>query len=280
VSDSCKLPWTDASWNPVGGCQWVSPGCDNCYAAKQAAELHTALRVPQYEGTADWVFGKPEFNGKLTVLEPTHSTWEFPLVWKGAPHPLMGDGMPSLIFCGDMCDVFVPHRPKPVIDQVVSIAGWSPHITQFLTKFAPQMAAYFLAPRAEATVRRWQSRFWLGFSAENQLWFDVRWRYMKKLSAAGWTVFTNVGPALGPVTLPPDFLALGSRAWVIFSGEQGKREECRPMAVGWAHGLRNQCGEHGVPFFLSQMWCRGRIPAHLFVRDEFPAVHRTAGLVR
>jgi protein gp37 len=166
------------------------------------------------------------FDGQLTQLSATHPTWLFPLTWKGAAHPVMG-GDVSLIFVGDMCDIFVPHRPKEIVDQVISIAGGSRHVIQFLTKFGPRMAAYFLAPRLPATVCRWQARFWLGFSAEDQRWFDLRWRYVRKLAQAGWTVFVNVGPVLGPVTLPAEFLDLGPRAWVIFSGEQGKREDCR-----------------------------------------------------
>jgi protein gp37 len=279
VSENCKLEWTDASWNPVGGCRWVSPGCANCYAAKQAGELHTALRVPLYDGVADWVQGRWEFNDKLTVLPPAHQGWLFPLEWKGARSPVMRlvcpDGpVPSLIFVVDRADLFVPHRPKPIIDQVVSTMAWSNHIGQFLTKFPAQMAAYFLAPRPEATVQHWQSKFWLGFSAENQQWFDVRWRHMRKLAQAGWTVFVNVGPVLGPVELPADFLALGSRAWCIFSGEQGKRDDCRPMAADWARALRDQSAAHGVPFYLSQMWCRGPIPGDLFVR-QFPRLKNT-----
>jgi protein gp37 len=77
---------------------------------------------------------------------------------------------------------------------------------------------------------------------------------------------------LGAVKLPDDFLALGSRAWCIFSGEQGRRGDCRLMSPDWAEALRDQCAANGVPFFLSQMWCRGEIPEALFVR-KFPALN-------
>ena len=30
MSDKTKIEWSDASWNPITGCDEVSPGCDNC----------------------------------------------------------------------------------------------------------------------------------------------------------------------------------------------------------------------------------------------------------
>jgi len=32
-----KIEWTDATWNPVTGCEKVSSGCKNCYAGRLAA---------------------------------------------------------------------------------------------------------------------------------------------------------------------------------------------------------------------------------------------------
>jgi DNA methylase/Protein of unknown function (DUF5131) len=50
--------WWDATWNPVGGCLPISPGCQNCYAAQVAgtktwpyarsAGVHSALCVKRF----------------------------------------------------------------------------------------------------------------------------------------------------------------------------------------------------------------------------------------
>ena len=32
MSAKTSIEWTDYSWNPVSGCDKVSPGCDHCYA--------------------------------------------------------------------------------------------------------------------------------------------------------------------------------------------------------------------------------------------------------
>ena len=65
--------WWDESWNPVGGCRAVSPGCAKCYA-------------PQLAGTYTWPAGEKAlhhgltirrgtrriFNGKVSVAPPGH----------------------------------------------------------------------------------------------------------------------------------------------------------------------------------------------------------------
>ena len=32
LSDRSRIEWTEATWNPVTGCDQVSPGCAHCYA--------------------------------------------------------------------------------------------------------------------------------------------------------------------------------------------------------------------------------------------------------
>ena len=99
---------------------------------------------------------------------------------------------------------------------------------------------------------------------------------MRALAAAGWFVFVSIAPMLGPVTLPPDFLALGQRGWVICSGEQGLHKFCRDLDPRWARALRDQCRESGVPFFMKQMARReaNPIPPDLMMTTtrQFPAV--------
>jgi protein gp37 len=260
--------WWDESWNPVGGCSPVSPGCRNCYAARLAATQHTSRQVPLYLGTTDFRNEKPRFNGRLTALPTGHPEWVRPLKWEGASHPLLGPGQPSLIFVGSMTDVFHEERPVADIDKVVDMINLSDHIGLLLTKRAHQLAEYFAGPRPEKTIRRWQQKFWLGFSAERQQEFDARWTHLRPLAERGYTVFVSLAPMLGPVRLPPDFLRHGRRVWTIASGEQGRG--ARWMDADWARAVRDQCAAADVPFFLLQMAGRQPIPADLFVR-QFPA---------
>jgi protein gp37 len=256
--------WWDASWNVVGGCSPVSIGCRRCYAALLSGTQQSS--VPLYRGTTEMVRGRPVFNGKLTVWPPNHPTWRWPLKWKGVEDPLLGPGQPSLIFVGDMSDVFHERRPVTDIDQVVSAIAWSRHIGLLLTKRADVMARYFGAPDRDRRAS-WREKFWLGFSAERQQEFDERWPHIRELAARGWTVFVSVAPLLGPVVLPADFLSYGERVWVIASGEQGK--DARPMDPAWARALRDQCAAANVPFFCLQMSGGEQIPRDLFVQ-QFP----------
>lgn len=40
-----KIEWSDETWNPLVGCEHVSPGCDGCYAARRYVDAHPAAVV-------------------------------------------------------------------------------------------------------------------------------------------------------------------------------------------------------------------------------------------
>lgn len=266
--------WWDESWNPAGGCWPKSPGCTNCYAPRVIYNYSRARRWwgnTVHANVIDVVNGIPVFNGKLSAQPLGHTSWDFPRRWAGAEHPLLGVGKPSLIFVLSLADLFTPGRPKSVIDLTCATLATSKHIWLILTKSVDRMADYFggLDPR---TVRRWQPRMWLGFSAEDQRWFNARWEYMRRLADAGWFTFVSIGPMLKPIALPSDFLRLGVRTWVIVSGEQGPLEECRDLHPDWARAVRAQCRTHDIPFFMKQMARLKPIPPDLWTKfPQFPA---------
>ena len=264
--------WWDIGWNPFHGCFPVSPGCKNCFIPFWlASHTHPTDAGAVQHGIITRVNGQWVFNGNLTVLRKGHPSWKFPLEWPGAEHPKLGDGKSSLIWIGDCTDVFIENRPKEIISRALATVVISKHIGLVLEKRTGLMADYFAAldPR---TVMRWQPKLWLGFSAENQEWFDRLWPDMRRLAEAGWFVFVSIAPMLGPVTLPPDFFSLGQRTWVIVSGEQrvpGTRP--RPMKRQCARDVRDQCAEAGIPFFIKQMSNGAPIPPDLKIR-QFPSV--------
>lgn len=277
------IEWTDATWNPIGGCSIKSPGCINCYAQEIAGTRLTGH--PLYAGVTDAVKGKPVFNGKLTIAAAEHDVWRWPIKWRGTKKPRMGAGMPSLIFVGDMSDLFHEDRPSSHIDKVIGVAGacddvGRSHILQLLTKRPEIMADYITSRGYEAwnarrpAAERWPaSNLWLGFSAERQQEFDERWPHMRKLVAAGWTIFVSIEPMIDVVVLPDDFLAFRNRAQVIVGGESGAdRRETNP---DWMRAVRDQCIAAGVPYFTKQMTGKRHIPLDLMIR-QFPEVQRPA----
>ena len=132
----------------------------------------------------------------------------------------------------------------------------------------PSDGGYF-ANRHLRTLRRWQPKLWLGFSAERQGEFDARWQDMRLLANAGWVIFASIAPLIGPVKIPSDFLALRDRSWVIVAGEQGRHDCCRDMQPNWARAIRDQCAASGIAFFMKQMARKEPIPPDLLIR-EFP----------
>jgi protein gp37 len=267
--------WWDKPWSPLGGCEPISPGCLNCVAAGYASQ--EAWRWPKgtsaHHGVTKLVAGRAVFNGKLTRLPDTHHIWDMPLRWAGATNPKLGVGQPSLIFAVDMGELFL-NRPKADIDRVVETLVLSPHIGLLCTKLTKRMAEYFSAIPARQ-LRRWQERLWLGFSAEEQRWFDQRWQYMRPLAAAGWPMFASLGPMLGPIKLPADYLEYAG--WAIASGEQPATPNrlayarCRPMDADWARAVRDQCKAAGIAFFCKQMSRKAPRPPDLRIL-EFPTL--------
>lgn len=268
------LAWSywDYTWNVLGGCLPISPGCDDCYAA-------------QIAGTKTWPFagyagiyndvtivkGKRRvFNGKPTAAPKGHSLWMKPLRLPPAKEPKLGDGKPSLIFVQDMGELFFEKHADAHINQVCDTIALSDHIGLLLTKRTGQMTAYF-SKQSRLTVRQWQKKLWLGFSAERQQEFDQRWPDIRELAAKGWFVWVSIAPMLGPVTLPPDFLALGKRTWVIVGGHIASKARTHAMDPEWALAILEQCKGRGVPFFMRGMHTGAYTPLNLQIR-EFPSV--------
>ena len=39
MATNSHIEWTDATWNPVTGCDKISPGCKHCYAERLSHRL-------------------------------------------------------------------------------------------------------------------------------------------------------------------------------------------------------------------------------------------------
>jgi len=284
-----NIEWTDKSWNPVVGCEKVSPGCARCYAERMAGRIAAAAKAAGRDSPyLKVVDRKGRWNGRAQLAGKELAT---PLRWK----------KPCRVFVCSMSDLFHEDVSWEFLDCVFAVMGLSArHTFQVLTKRPDRMRAYLseagLLPRlynaAQAALdnvdgfafhgRAWDTahantfrlrgpwplpNVWLGVSVENN---DHRWRIEELLQAPAGVRFLSYEPALGPLDLTevgpvcwdvlrgwkpahgeyPEGCNTERLSWVIAGCESGPG--AHPMDLNWVRCVRDQCARAGVPFFLKQ----------------------------
>src|SRR3954452_11760788 len=110
MAATSAIEWTNATWNPVTGCDKVSPGCAHCYAETFAERFRNVLGHP-YEQGFDLRFWPERL--------------ELPLTWR----------KPRMIFVNSMSDLFHERVPLDYIARVFdTMERASRHTFQILTK--------------------------------------------------------------------------------------------------------------------------------------------------
>lgn len=212
MATNSPIEWTDATWNPVTGCDKVSPGCKHCYAERMAKRLRAA-RNPNYR-----------LGFELTLQPQMLSR---PLEWKA----------PKQIFVNSMSDLFHDDVPLEYIQRVFEVmnqADW--HQYQVLTKRAERLQAL-------SAKLKWAPHIWMGVSIENE-------KYLYRSDCLRYTnahvKFLSLEPLLGPLRK----MNLRGIDWAIVGGESGPG--ARPMDADWVKDIRDQCVSANVAFFFKQ----------------------------
>jgi len=223
MGSSSSIEWTDATWNPVGGCTIVSPGCTNCYAMRMAARLE-AMGQDKYKGTTRKTGGRYKWTGKV-VLD--YKALTVPQTWRKGRR----------IFVNSMSDLFHEDVPLDFISAVFQVMKETPqHTYQVLTKRADRLLK--LSPQLS-----WPANTWMGVSVENEDYLG-RVDCLRKSHAA--VKFLSLEPLLGPL----NGINLAGIDWVIVGGESGPG--ARPMNPEWVREIRDQCLEADVAFHFKQ----------------------------
>ena len=184
MADKSTIEWTEATWNPVTGCDKVSPGCAHCYAETFAERFRGVPGHPYEQG----------FDLKLWP-----ERLDLPIKWT----------RPRVIFVNSMSDLFHDDVPDEFIFAVFeTMCVASHHTFQVLTK------------RPERVVELsdqlpWRDNIWMGTSVENQH-FVGRIDALRETGAK--VKFLSCEPLLGPLAL-----GLKNIDWVIVGGESGPR---------------------------------------------------------
>ncbi len=280
---STSIEWTDVTWNPVTGCDRVSPGCAHCYALTLAKRLK-AMGHPAYQVDG----GKASGPGFAVQLHAERL--EAPLHWRA----------PRRVFVNSMSDLFHEDVPYEFIRRVfdvmrccdggvVAATGQRQpsHIFQVLTKRPERMLELAKTRALGFDPDKPPKNIWLGVSVENQRFADERIPLLLQTPAA--VRFLSCEPLLGPVDLrriPPLDAQYGCDGgperdgarhrghgspecpreshhhhderckfpidWVIVGGESGPNH--RPFDPDWARAIRDQFPERaGVKLFVKQL---------------------------
>jgi protein gp37 len=292
VSANSKIEWCTASWNPVLGCDRVSPGCDHCYAITQARirERNPHPRVAAaFAGLTHRTEAGLDWTGRINLLPERLAQ---PLAWR----------KPERVFVNSLADLFHKDVPGEFIARVFAVMALCPHHTfLLLTKRHGRMRSLLSSVDfgglfeevywAMARERDGRANdpdvpgapplplpnVHLGVSAESQKWADVRIPALLDTPAA--IRWVSAEPLVGPLdlhyvagidALDRDWIGgpgggMGSPHplldWVVAGGESGPG--ARPMHPGWVRSLRDQCVTSEVPFFFKQWgeWRPGGDPA-------------------
>lgn len=245
MAQASAIEWTEATWNPVTGCDWVSPGCDHCYARTLAKRMK-AMGSRRYQ--------RDGYDRALRIVAPGFGLTlhedkiKEPLRWR----------KPRVVFVNSMSDLFHEGVDDEFIKMVWRTMEATPrHTYQVLTKRPRRMLTW--------TTRVWRDllghsplpNVWLGTSVENQTWADKRVPLLLQTPAA--VRFLSCEPLLGPMTLSEYLNPQDSKDgidWVIVGGESGVN--ARSMEPDWVREIRDECVASEVAFFFKQ-W-GGRTP--------------------
>ena len=207
-----NIEWTELTWNPVTGCNKISPGCKFCYAEVMSKRLK-AMGIEKYKDGFD--------------IRTHTSALNIPFTWKKS----------KVVFVNSMSDLFHPDVPVEFIKAVFAVMNKTPqHIYQVLTKRSERLLELSLE-------LNWTNNIWMGVSVESE---DYTFRINDLAKTKAVIKFLSIEPLIAPVRT----LDLDKINWVIVGGESGHK--ARPIQKEWIDFVKRRCEKKSVAFFFKQ----------------------------
>ena len=197
-----NISWATHTFNPLyknishelgrvaHGCNKVSPACSNCYSELMNVEQRFLGDGKPYKGISynDMYFDRPS----LKELSK-------------------GKKQKAIFICSmtDWAAVNEFVRMDDAVDLLQACAT-SKHLCYLLTKRAECLPEILRLWQIKYRVDEWPPNVWLGFTAENQKWFDKRWQHFTDEDGvlgrfSDVNVFVSYEPALDRLVLPESF---------------------------------------------------------------------------
>ena len=221
-----KIEWTDHTFNPWIGCQHVSPGCDHCYA----------------EAMMDHRYGRVEWGPHGERRRTSDANWKNPIKWNAEARAFKREqGHRPRVFCASLADVFDNRVPPEWRQDLFALIREGRRLDWLLLTKRPHNIKKMLPSDWGDGYRN----VWLGVTAENQMYFDQRWKHLQNIPAV--IKFISYEPALGPLRLPKHNPLPN---WLISGGESGGG--ARPLDPQWVRDIIADCRRKGVAPFHKQ----------------------------
>lgn len=260
MARNSKISWTGSTWNPIRGCDPISPGCKNCYA------IRIAHRYKWGKGLTVIRSGRPAWSGQIHLVP---DKLDEPLRWRE----------PQRVFPCSGADLFhdaVPFEHLAAMYGVMLAARR--HTFQVLTKRPERRAEFmrWLVPqfghrgpwavlREHALAAGVPARLlpieWTGplmaWPAPN-IWEGVSVEstpYLSRIDALAEhrpaVLWVSAEPLLERVDFGPHLAKID---WLVVGGESGHPgRDCRPCAMEWIAEIKDACLRAGVPVFVKQL---------------------------
>lgn len=285
------IGWTDCTTNAVTGCDKVSPGCKNCYAA-----VGTRARVLRAQGIETWgpagvrypVNFEPTFRrlNKLCVCDKCHTSAGIEFLGGSCiyqPNHVHGDSSNCQgtfrrirLFADSNSDWLDPKWPLETMARFLDAIRLAPNInvlllTKRIENFNGRLglienSSYLYNAELKQFIRQWRlgyapSNVWIGVSVEDQKRADERIPQLLKTPAA--VRFLSVEPLLEDVQfealrLPRNHRMIDRPALPgyvgidwVIVGGESGLNR-RPVEVGAIENIVDQCVAAGVPVYCKQ----------------------------
>ena len=223
---SSGISWTDSTWNWAVGCNKISEGCKNCYAASMVhrMEHHFGHKFEEVRIHPDRLKHVSKFG---PVVKPD------------------GTRAPRLVFTNSMSDWAHEAIPDDFVHKTFDAMEAAPNtVFQLLTK-RPVRARQLLVGRyGNSGV---PANFWVGTTVESN---DVRKRadILRSIQdrTGAMTAFLSVEPIVGPT----DKIDMKGLSWIITGGESGGK--ARVMQRAWLLPAIEQAQRLGIALWHKQ----------------------------
>jgi protein gp37 len=215
-----------------------------CYAAKLHLNRATSIAAPSrranpgYAPTFESIRPYPGRSMRMARQADLLGTCDPAKPWV--------DGLPRLIFVGDMGDIFARRCDFDFISSdlmaAIDSAEGQRHIWLLLTKRPDRMAEF----------SRVHGRFPRNVCCMTTV---TSTNTMDRLDQLRSVDCTMRGISAEPLweRIAPVAMNLDQIDWLIVGGASGARRDAKPFDLGWARELRDQCRNIGVAYFLKQL---------------------------